>query len=98
SAKSNPIAKVLFEQNITQKQIVQPIKIETGWSIVKIHDYQPSRQKTFEEAIPDFASKMQDQVQKELLANWLIRIDKTHPVKINQKNIDLIMKAGKDSQ
>ena len=96
SSKSNPVAKVLFSQNITQKQIVQPIKVETGWSIVKIHDYQPSRQKTFEEAIPDFASKLQDQYQKELLANWLAKIQKTHPVKINQKNIDLILKESKE--
>jgi len=98
SSKSNPVAKVLFEQNITQKQIVQPIKVETGWSIVKIHDYQPTRQKTFEEAIPDFASKLQDEVQKELLANWLAKVQKSHPIKINQKNIDLILKASKDYQ
>lgn len=96
SSKSNPVAKVLFSQNIIQKQIVQPIKVETGWSIVKIHDYQPSRQKTFEEAIPDFASKLQDQYQKELLADWLAKIQKTHPVKINQKNIDLILKESKE--
>lgn len=98
SSKSNLVAKALFEQNITQKQIVQPIKVETGWSIVKIHDYQPTRQKTFEEAIPDFASKLQDEVQKELLANWLAKVQKSHPIKINQKNIDLILKASKDYQ
>jgi len=96
SSKTNPVAKALFEQNITQKQIVQPIKVETGWSIVKINDYQPSRQKTFEEAIPDFASKTQDEFQKELLAKWLSRVEKAHPVKINEKNIDFILKVSKD--
>jgi hypothetical protein len=61
-----------------------------------VNEFVPQRQKTFEEAIPDFASKMQDQVQKELSGKWIASLKKKFPVKINKSNIETIMKFNKN--
>ncbi len=95
SGKSNKYAKLLYERNILEPIVVQPIQVENGYTIMKINKYEPPRLKTFEEAIPDFASKLQEQYQKELLNNWLNNIKKTFPVKINQKNVEQVLKFAK---
>jgi len=97
SGKTNKFAKLLAERNITDPIIVQPIQVENGYSIMKINKYEPPRLKTFEEAIPDFASKLQEQYQKELLNKWLNNIRKTFPVKINQKNVEQVIKFAKQN-
>lgn len=95
SGKSNKYAKLLYERNITDSIIVKPIQIDNGYTIMKINKYEEPRLKTFEEAIPDFASKLQEQYQKELLNNWLNNIKKTFPVKINKKNVEQVLKFAK---
>lgn len=95
SGKSNKYGKLLYDRNIFDSIIVKPIQIENGYTIMKINKYEEPRLKTFEEAIPDFASKLQEQYQKELLNNWLNNIKKTFPVKINQKNIEQVIKFAK---
>lgn len=95
SGKSNKYAKLLYERNITDTIIVKPIQIDNGYTIMKINKYEEPRLKTFEEAIPDFASKLQEQYQKELLNNWLNNIKKTFPVKINKKNVEQVLKFAK---
>lgn len=97
SGNTNKYAKLLAERNITDPIIVQPIKVENGYSIMKINKYEPPRLKTFEEAIPDFASKLQEQYQKELLNKWLSNLRKTFPVKINQKNVDQVVKFAQQN-
>lgn len=95
SGKSNKYGKMLYERNITDPIVVQPIQVENGYSIMKINKYEPPRLKTFEEAIPDFASKLQEMYQKELQNNWLNRIKKNFPVKINHKNVDQVVKFAR---
>ena len=97
SGKTNKYGKLLYERNITDPIIVQPIQVDNGYSIMKVNKYEPPRLKTFEEAIPDFASKLQEQYQKELLNKWLNNIKKTFPVKINQKNVDQVIKFAKQN-
>lgn len=95
SGKSNKYGKLLYERNIFDPIIAKPIQVENGYSIMKINKYEAPRLKTFEEAIPDFASKLQEQYQKELLNNWLNSIKKNFPVKINQKNVEQVLKFAK---
>jgi peptidyl-prolyl cis-trans isomerase SurA len=95
SAFNNKVAKLVYDKNIKEPMILKPEAIDNGFSIIKVNKYVAPRQKTFEEAIPDFASKMQDQIQKQLLNNWLESLRKRFPVKINKKNVDEILKFNK---
>lgn len=95
SGKTNKYGKLVYDKNITDPIVVPPIQVDNGFSIIKVNKYEPPRPKTFEEAIPDFASKLQEQVQKELLNKWLSSLRKTFPVKFEQKNIDQVLKFGK---
>lgn len=93
--KNNEIAKMLFEKGSTKPMLVSPFEFEKGWSIVKINSYEPSRQKTFEEAIPDFASSFQDQMQQNLSKNWIERLRKEFNVKIFKDVLESTLKKQK---
>lgn len=71
-------------------QILEPIKLEKGIAILRINDIIPSRPKTFEEAIPDFATVFQEIRQKEITDNWLNNVKKETKIVINKKTIDAI--------
>jgi peptidyl-prolyl cis-trans isomerase SurA len=96
SGFNNKVAKLVYDLNIKEPTIVKPQAIDNGFSVIKVNEFVPQRQKTFEEAIPDFASKMQDQVQKELSGKWIASLKKKFPVKINKSNIETIMKFNKN--
>jgi len=78
--------------NLKPGDISKPIPYENGFSIIKINSYEPARRKTFEEAIPDIAPRVQDIVQKELTNQWLDRIRKNFPVNVNMQVINSIFK------
>lgn len=96
SSKTNKLGKIVVEKNIKNQMILQPTSVENGFSIIKVNQYFASRPKTFEEAIPDFATKLQDQKQKALLKNWLSNLRQKFPVKLNNNNIDLLIKTAKE--
>jgi peptidyl-prolyl cis-trans isomerase SurA len=73
-------------------QILQPIKLEKGIAILRVNEIYPARQKTFEEAIPDFATIFQEMRQKEITENWLNSVKKEIKIVINKKTIDAITK------
>jgi peptidyl-prolyl cis-trans isomerase SurA len=93
SPKSNKLAKTIEEKKIKVGEITEPFQFEKGYSIVKLLSISEPRQKTFEEAIPDFAPQVQDIYQKQLTKNWLDNIKKVIPVKIYKDRIEKYQKS-----
>lgn len=91
SAKDNRLAKKLQEMN-AQSGILKPFPFENGFSIVKILNYEPPREKTFQEAIPDFATDVQEILQKKLTESWLEKVRKKIPIKIYNQNLEKVIK------
>ncbi len=85
------LAKMAEELNMKPGEISTPQKFEDGYSIIKLINIEPSRQKTFEEAISDFAPAMQDIVQKKLTEQWLERVMKKHPLIIKKDKIKALL-------
>ncbi|HRP01459.1 MAG TPA: peptidylprolyl isomerase [Candidatus Kapabacteria bacterium] len=92
SVKSNNLAKHAFEAKAKKGDVLEPFKNGTGFSIIKINDYQAPRPKKFEEAISDIAPLFQESLQKELLDNWLNKLKKEFPIKIIDKNLVQVIK------
>jgi peptidyl-prolyl cis-trans isomerase SurA len=95
STKDNNLAKKLFEMNAAAGTVLGPFKFDDGYSIVKVNSFEPEREKTFEEAIPDFATEVQEILQKRLLENWLSEAKKLLPVKINEKALMTVVNTFK---
>lgn len=92
STKSHKIGKLVIENSANEGDVFGPVKVDNGYSIIKVNKIIQPKQKTFEQAIPDFASTLQDLTQKKLTNNWLDSIKKKHTVKIDQKVINEINK------
>lgn len=92
SVKENKLAGYPLKMQSKIGDILGPENYERGYSIIKVNDIAQPRQKSFEEAIPDFAPAFQDMVQKRLTEQWLTRIKKTFPVKIDDKKVASIFK------
>lgn len=73
-------------------EVLEPIKTDNGIVILKINDIHPVRQKTFEEAIPDFSAEFQEIQQEKLTEQWIENIKKDKKVIINETAIDKIFK------
>jgi len=93
STKTNKLAKAVLEQyNPTKSGITYgPLAHDKGWVIVRVNDIQQPREKTFQEAIPDFAPAFQDMTQKRLTEEWINRLKTKFKVTLNQKNIDKVL-------
>lgn len=87
NAKNDNMAKKLQELGATAGSILGPFSYDNGFSIVRVNSYEPEREKTFEEAIPDFATEVQEILQKKLLENWLENAKKRIPVKIYEQKL-----------
>ena len=90
-SKQHPLAQKIKQHNPKQGEILL-VPYERGYSIVLIHRILPPRQKTFEEAIPDFATQLQDQMQQELTQRWIAKLRKKFPVWINEELIRKVWK------
>ena len=90
SAPKNRLAIKAEEMNLKAGDITKPFNFENGYSIIKINKFEPARKKTFEEAIPDIAPKVQMLYQKQLEEKWISELKKRHKVTINKKAIDEI--------
>ncbi len=86
-------AKLALPFSPKKGQILQPIKLEKGIAVLRINEIFPVRQKSFEEAIPDFATAFQEIRQKEITDNWLNSVKKETKIVINKKTIDTITKS-----
>jgi peptidyl-prolyl cis-trans isomerase SurA len=90
SVKDNGLAKLAQANNAKPGDLMTPMSYEKGFSIIKVNSFEPVRQKTFEEAISDFAPTFQDLMQKYYTEIWLNEIKKKFLVKINDKVINKI--------
>jgi peptidyl-prolyl cis-trans isomerase SurA len=70
----------------------KPIAFDNGFSICRLNAVIEPRQKTFEEAIPDFAAQFQDMVQKELSQKWLASLRQKYTVSIDDVAINKLWK------
>ncbi|MBI5324421.1 MAG: peptidylprolyl isomerase [Ignavibacteriae bacterium] len=93
--KNNKLAKIASDKNAQPGMIIEPQPYEKGFSIIKVNTFEPVRQKTFEEAIPDFAPAFQDQIQKKLASAWLNNLKEKFNVKIYPDKIDQIIRQFK---
>ena len=92
SIEKSDLAKAAFENKAKAGDIIAPIKNGRGYSVIKVNKFLDSRQKTFEEAIPDFAPDFQDMMQKRLTQKWLKKVKEKHAVEINRDNFKKIFK------
>jgi len=83
--KRSKFANILLDRKFTAGEILEPKRSDFGLSILKINRVLPPRQKTFEEAISDFASNYQEQRQSNITNKWLDKIRKENKVIINEK-------------
>ncbi len=91
--KRNKLAAKISEFDPGEGDILKPFAYEKGYSIVRINKVFPVREKTFDEAISDFAPLYQDQMQKYYTENWLKRVKEKIPVRIFTDRIDQILKS-----
>ncbi|ROL60540.1 hypothetical protein D9V86_09315 [Bacteroidetes/Chlorobi group bacterium ChocPot_Mid] len=95
SDENNDLVKAIKESNAKEGSILKPVKYEKGYSVIRFNKFLPVRQKTFEEALSDFAPQVQDLVQKKLLADWLKRTQEKFKVSIDDKKLEKIIKELK---
>lgn len=96
SAMSPKSSKVAQQITATTKvgDVIGPVKIDAGWSLIKLEGIVPPQQKSFESAISEIAPAYQDALQKRLTENWLSGVRQRHPVVYNTKAIDDIWPAA----
>lgn len=92
SSREDKLVALAEKAKANRGDVIGPEPYERGFSIIKVNDFELPRQKTFEEAIPDFAPAFQDMVQKRLTEQWINRIKQRFPAEINQKNCAAIFK------
>ncbi len=92
SIRNSKIAKLIDPLKPTVGAILGPLPFERGFSIIRVNEIQQPREKTFEEAIPDFAPTFQDLMQKRLSDAWIEGLRNKFEVKYNQANIDATFK------
>jgi peptidyl-prolyl cis-trans isomerase SurA len=91
NVKTNSLAREAKDKNASKGQILPPIVNEPGFSIIRVNEHLTPRKKTFEEAIPDFSPQYQEILQQRLSQEWLNKIKKKLPVKINDKEVNKLI-------
>ena len=89
------LAEIAETLKLKKNDISEPFEYETGYSIIKINDFQPSRRKTFEEAIPDISGAVQALVQKQLEERWIKDLKQRYRVVFNKNAINSIFNRKK---
>lgn len=95
TAKNNQLVTIVMEDDLKPGQFSKPHRYDDGYSIVKLNDFEPPRQKTFEEAIPDFAPAFQDILQKHLSEKWINSLKIKFSVKVDKNKLTSIMNSLK---
>jgi len=93
--KQNKLAELAEQQQAKKGDMLGPLPYEKGFVLLHINDYEPPRQKSFEEAIPDFAPEFQELQQKQLTEQWLERLRQRFPVRIHTSTLDAIFRTPK---
>lgn len=97
SALSPKTSKVAQQITSATKvgDVIGPVKLDAGWSMIKLEAIIPPQQKSFESAMSEIAPAYQDALQKRLTENWLSGVRTRHPVTYNAKTIDAVWPAEK---
>lgn len=90
-SKRNKFVNVLIKEKIEKGLITKPQKFENGFTIIKINKIEEPRQKTFEEAISEFAPAFQEIQQKNLMTKWLNNVKSNHPVSYDKNAIEKLL-------
>jgi len=85
------LGKYIENDKAEKGKVYPPVATSGGFSIFKINDIRPIRQKTFDEAIPDISPMVQDIVQDKIRKKWLERVSKKHEIVINDSVINNIV-------
>jgi len=88
SPKTSKVAQQVTNARVGS--IVGPVKIDAGWSLIRLDGIVPPQLKPFESALSEIAPAYQDALQKRLTENWLGNVRQRHPVIYNTKVIDSI--------
>ncbi len=70
----------------------KPLAVDGGYAIIRIDKILPERTRTFEEAIPYFASRYQDQLQRDMTNAWLVSLRNRFPISIETSTIESLWK------
>jgi peptidyl-prolyl cis-trans isomerase SurA len=95
SIRDNKFAQYADSKKPKVGDVLEPMSYEKGFSILKINNYIPIRQKDFNEAISDFAPEFQDIQQKKLSQNWINSIKNKLEVKIYTDKLNEIIENTK---
>lgn len=91
--KQSPLAQLAEQQHAKKGDIVGPLPYENGFVLLRINEYEPPRQKSFEEALPDLAPAVQEQQQRLLTEQWLQHLRARFPVRINTATLEALFRA-----
>lgn len=94
TVKDSKLAAAVAEKNPKPKDVLAPIKIDNGYAVLRVNEIEYPRQKTFEEALPEFAVGFQDLTQKQLTQQWVERLRSKYPVVIKHDTINSIWSHG----
>jgi peptidyl-prolyl cis-trans isomerase SurA len=92
TVKSSALAKLVAAHEPEEGKVIGPLSFENGYSIVRVNAIYPPRQKTFEEAIPDIASAVQEIKQRQLTEQWLEQLKKKFPVRYEMATINKLFR------
>ncbi len=92
TVKSSALAKLVAAYEPAEGKVIGPLPFENGYSIVRVNAVYPPRQKTFEEAIPDIASAVQEIKQRQLTEQWLEQLKKKFPVRYEVSTINKLFR------
>jgi len=88
----NKMLKQLSESQLSEGAIIGPIKVDMGYSIIRIDAVYQPRDKTFEEAIPDFATKFQDHRHKQLSSQWISKLESKYEIEVYEDKLEKLLK------
>jgi len=95
--KDSKIAQMVDTLKPAVGQVLPPRPFERGFAIIKVNKFEGPRQKTLDEAIPDFAPEVQDILQKQLTEKWLHQLKSKFKVNIDTKKISSVINQIKSS-
>ncbi len=86
-----PIYANIFINAVAKAKVgefIAPMAFQSGYSIGKLNAIIPARQKSFDEALPDFAAQFQDMTQHEFSQKWTAALRTKYPVTIDFGTIE----------
>lgn len=87
TVRASQLASSVAKSEPKEGDIIGPFQFEKGYSIVRVNAVLPPRPKTFEEAVPDIASAVQEIKQRMLTDRWLDSLRARFPVRYEMETI-----------